>query len=116
MALFECDKCGSTKEYNDVLTTRVRNGEVVHFDTDDQPVDACQCGAKMRSVKSKEGWGHGQMKSVVVGYKLSKGQVAQRSLFVGIIGFGCSRSDRLGEAHETMGDVQLRPFHDGWRR
>ena len=57
MALFECDKCGSTKEYNDVLTTRVRNGEVVHFDTDDQPVDACQCGEKMRSVKTKEGWG-----------------------------------------------------------
>jgi hypothetical protein len=57
MAKFKCTACPSKKEYNDVLTTRFREGEVMQFDADNNRIDICECGAKMTEVKTKTGFG-----------------------------------------------------------
>ena len=57
MANFKCSKCDATKEYNDVLTMRFRDGEIQNFDKNDNRVDLCECGAKMDEVTTKSGFG-----------------------------------------------------------
>jgi len=57
MAKFKCTACPGKKEYSDVLTMRFRDGEIQHFDSSDNRVDICECGAKMDEVKTKSGFG-----------------------------------------------------------
>lgn len=57
MAKFKCTVCPSTKEYNDVMTMKFREGGVRRFDKDDNPVDVCECGAIMEEVKTTKGFG-----------------------------------------------------------
>lgn len=57
MAKFKCTKCPGTKEYNDVLTMRFRDGRIQNFDKDDNRVDICECGADMKELKTTVGFG-----------------------------------------------------------
>ena len=57
MARFKCTSCPNKKDYDDVMTMRFRDGEVRKFDADNNPVDVCECGARMEEVKTKTGYG-----------------------------------------------------------
>jgi predicted nucleic acid-binding Zn ribbon protein len=57
MAKFKCTSCENEKEYSDVLTMRCRDGEIQHFDADDNRVDICECGSNMKELRTRVGFG-----------------------------------------------------------
>jgi len=57
MATFKCTTCPGKKEYNNVLTMRFRDGEIQHFDEDDNRVDVCECGSDMKELRTRVGFG-----------------------------------------------------------
>lgn len=57
MAKFNCEMCPETKEYNDVLTMKITDGEICYYDKNNNPVDECVCGGKMKQERTKTGFG-----------------------------------------------------------